>query len=73
MALKSKLFSMRMDERETATAFVARINDVKDGLGAIGETVSDSDLVSITLSGMVNFKCFLLDWWQGRKLPHLKI
>lgn len=35
LALKSKLFSMRMDKRESATAFVTRIKDVKDGLGPL--------------------------------------
>eukprot|EP00253_Pinus_taeda_P003693 PITA_03693 len=41
-----------MDEREPATAFVARIKDVKDGLGAIGVAVADEDLVAIKMNGM---------------------
>lgn len=58
LALKSKLFSMRMDEREPATTFVARIKDVKDEMGAIG--VSDEDLVAITMNGMCdNFQTFI--------------
>eukprot|EP00253_Pinus_taeda_P009124 PITA_09124 len=52
LALKRKLFSMRMDEMEYATAFVARIKDVKEGLGAIGVAVPDEDLVAITMNGM---------------------
>ena len=52
MALKSKLFSMKMDESETAAEFVARGKDVKDALGDIGEKVNDSDVVTITLVGM---------------------
>eukprot|EP00253_Pinus_taeda_P010156 PITA_10156 len=70
MALKSKLFSMRMDERETAAAFVVRIKDVKDGLGDIAEVVSDSDLVSITLSGMRDeFQMFITRLAAREKAP----
>ena len=43
---------MRMDERESATAFVARIKDVKDGLVAIQVAVADEDLVAITMNGV---------------------
>lgn len=55
---------------ETATTFVARIKDVKDGLGAIGETMSDSDLVSITLSRMHDeFQMFVTGLAAREKAP----
>eukprot|EP00253_Pinus_taeda_P014991 PITA_14991 len=70
MVLKRKLFSMRMDERETPTAFVARIKDVKDKLADIGEAVFDSDLVSITLSGMRDeFQIFITGLVAREKAP----
>eukprot|EP00253_Pinus_taeda_P025009 PITA_25009 len=70
LALKSKLFSMRMDEREFATAFVARIKDVKDGLGAIGVAVADEDLVAITMNGMHDdFQTFITGVSTREKAP----
>lgn len=70
LALKSKLFSMRMDERESATAFVARIKDVKDGLGAIGVAVADEDLVAITMNGMRDdFQTFITGVSAREKAP----
>ena len=70
MALKSKLFSMRMDERETTIAFDVRIKDVKDGLGDIGEVVSNSDLISITLSEMCDeFQMFVTGLAAREKAP----
>ena len=68
--LKSKLFSMRMDERESATAFFARIKDVKDGLGAIGVAVADEDLVAITMNGMRDdFQTFITGVSEREKTP----
>eukprot|EP00253_Pinus_taeda_P023650 PITA_23650 len=59
-----------MDERETVVAFVVRIKDVKDGLADIGEAVSDSDLVSITLSGMCDeFQMFVTRLAAREKAP----
>lgn len=70
MALKSKLFSMRMNKNETIVAFVARIKDVKDALGNIGEVVSDFDLVSITLNGMRDeFQMFITGLAAREKAP----
>eukprot|EP00253_Pinus_taeda_P024154 PITA_24154 len=70
LALKSKLFSMRMDERESATAFVAQIKDVKDGLGAIGVAVADEDLVAITMNGMHDdFQTFITRVSAREKVP----
>ena len=61
---------MKMDESETAAAFIARIRDVKDGLGAIGEKVSDSDLVTITLNGMRDeFQMFITGLAARERVP----
>ena len=70
LALKSKLFSMRMDERETATAFVVLIKDVKDRLGAIKVTVPDEDLVAITMNRMRDeFQTFITGLSAREKAP----
>lgn len=70
LALKRNLFSMRMDESESATAFVARIKDVKDGLGAIGVVVSDEDLVAITMNRMHDdFQTFITTVLAREKAP----
>ena len=61
---------MRMDERESATAFVARIKDVKDRLGAIGVAVADEDLVAITMNGMHDdFQTFITGVSAREKTP----
>ena len=52
LSLKGKFFAMRMEENESVAGFIARVKDLKNRLGDIGEKVSDSDLVTITLNGM---------------------
>jgi len=61
---------MGMNENETVAAFVARIKDVKDGLGKIGEVMSDFDLVSITLNEMRHeFQMFITGLATREKAP----
>ena len=51
--LKTKLLGIKMDANESISSFLGRIKEVKDKLGNIGETVSITDLVTITLNGML--------------------
>jgi hypothetical protein len=51
--LKSKLLSIKMEENENVTNFISRIKYLKDNLGDIGEKVSPTDLVTVTLNGML--------------------
>ena len=51
--LKSKLLSIKMVTNDFVNAFVARIKELKGKLGDIGETISSTDLVTITLNGML--------------------
>ena len=37
LALKGKLFALKMDENESVSGFMARVKDLRDKLGAIGE------------------------------------
>lgn len=54
LALKGKLYALKMDENESVDGFTTRIKDLKDKLGSIGEKVSDSDLVTLTLNRMTD-------------------
>jgi hypothetical protein len=51
--LKTKLLGIKMDENESVSSFLGHIKEVKDKLVNIGETVSNTDLVTITLNGML--------------------
>jgi hypothetical protein len=50
---KTKLLGIKMDGNESLSSFLGRIKEVKDKLGNIGEIVSSTDLVTITLNGML--------------------
>jgi hypothetical protein len=50
--LKTKLLGIKMDGNECVSSFLGHIKEVKDKLGNIGEIVSITDLVIITLNGM---------------------
>jgi hypothetical protein len=51
--LKTKLLSIKMEANESISNFISPIKDLSDKLGDIGEKVSNSDLVTITLKGLV--------------------
>jgi hypothetical protein len=50
--LKTKMLGINMDGNQFVSSFLGRIKEVKDKLGSIGETISNIDLVIITLNGM---------------------
>jgi hypothetical protein len=50
--LKTKFLGIKMDGNECVSSFLGHIKEVKDKLGNIGEIVSITDLVIITLNGM---------------------
>jgi hypothetical protein len=51
--LKTKFLGIKMEGNESISSFLGRIKEVKDKLVNIGETVSNTDLVTITLNGML--------------------
>jgi hypothetical protein len=58
-----------MDGNESVSSFLGRIKEVKDKLGNIGETVSSTDLVTITLNGMLeDYHMFITGLLQWRNL-----
>lgn len=70
LSLKGKLFTMRMEETESAAGFIVRVKDLKDRLGDIREKVSQSDLVTITLNGMKDeYQMFIIGLAAREKPP----
>ena len=51
--LKTKLLGIKMDGNESISSFLGPIKEVKDKLVNIGEAISNTDLVTITLNGML--------------------
>ena len=53
LSMKGKLFSLKMEENESIAGFMARVKDLSEKLGAIGEKVSNLDLVTHILNRMI--------------------
>jgi len=51
MALKIRLHDIKMAKGESVVSYLTRVAQVKDELAAVGETISDSELVRIALKG----------------------
>ena len=51
MALKEKLQGIKMAKGEGVASFLTQMAQVKDELAAVGEVISDSELVQIALKG----------------------
>eukprot|EP00253_Pinus_taeda_P034354 PITA_34354 len=59
-----------MDENDSVGGFMARVKDLKDKLGAIGEKVSDSDLVTLTVNRMTDeYQTFISGLSAREKAP----
>jgi hypothetical protein len=58
-----------MDGNESVSSFLGRIKEVKDKLGNIGETVSSTDLVTITLNGMLEDYQMFITGLAAREKP----
>lgn len=70
LTLKGKLFALKMEENESVAGFMARVKDLSDKLGAIGEKVSDSDLVTLTLNRMTDeYQMFITGLLVRKKAP----
>jgi len=52
--LKSNILSLKMEENETISSFVARTKDLKNKLSDIGHIVDDTNLVTITMNGVTD-------------------
>jgi hypothetical protein len=67
--LKTKLLGIKMDGNESVSSFLGRIKEVKDKLVNIGETVSNIDLVTITLNGMLEDQHMFIIGLAAREKP----
>ena len=60
---------MKMDANESVSSFLGRLKEVKDKLGDIGEKVSSTDLVTITLNGMLEDYHMFITGLAAREKP----
>ena len=67
--LKTKLLSIKMVTNENITSYVSRIKDLCDRLSAIGDIVSNSDMVTITLKGLIRDYHVFISSLGGRAKP----
>jgi hypothetical protein len=68
--LKTKLLGIKIDGNESVSSFLGHIKEVKDRLGNIGEIVSSTDLVTITLNGMLeDYQMFIIGLAVRDKSP----
>ena len=71
--LKSKILSMKMEENETISSFLARIKDMKTKLSDISHTMDDTDLVIITMNGVTDdYQMFITGINAREKIPHFE-
>jgi hypothetical protein len=52
MSLKNELCDMKMNNDDSITSYFVRIFQLRDQLKAIGETISEKELVNIVLNGL---------------------
>jgi putative lipoic acid-binding regulatory protein len=52
MSLKNELRDMKMNNDDNITSYFVRISQLRDQLQAIGETISEKELVNIVLNGL---------------------
>ena len=52
LTLKHQLQNLKMTKDDTTATFFMKISDIRDQLGAIGETITDKELVMITLNAL---------------------
>jgi hypothetical protein len=70
LTLRNQLHNMKMDNSEYVTSYLMRVSQIRDQLVAIGDVISDKELVTTTLNG---FPTFWIPFVQGvcarSKLP----
>jgi hypothetical protein len=71
--LKRKMLIIKMDINEIVSTFLGRIKEMKNKLGDIGEIVSNINLVTITLNGMLeDYRMFITCLVAREKTPTFK-
>jgi hypothetical protein len=70
MVLREKLKIIKMTKAKNVVTYLTRLTQVRDELGAVGESITDSELVRTTLNGVTKNDLFLLrELWLGRIFP----
>lgn len=68
--LKRNILSIRMEKNESVVAFISWIKELRDKLSDIGEKVSNTDLVTVTLNGMrEDYQFFITGLAVRKKSP----
>ena len=67
--LKTKLLSMKMEANDNIVTYVSRIKDLCDQLNAIGDKVFNTDMVTITLKGLIRDYQYFVSSLGGRAMP----
>ena len=55
IALKHQLQNVKMTKADKVATFFTKIFEIRDQLGAIGEIISDRELVMLTLNGLPSY------------------
>jgi hypothetical protein len=70
LTLRNQLHNMKMENSEFVTSYLMRVSQIRDQLAAIGDVISDKELVTTTING---FPTFWIPFVQGvcprSKLP----
>eukprot|EP00253_Pinus_taeda_P010637 PITA_10637 len=68
--LRKKILSIKMEENESVSSFISRVKEVKVKLTNIGETMTNDDLVTITMNGMTDdYQMFIMGLNAREKPP----
>jgi hypothetical protein len=55
LTLRNQLRNMKMDNSESVTSYLMGVSQIRDQLAAIGDVISDKELVTTTLNGFPTF------------------
>jgi hypothetical protein len=70
MTLRTRLKNARMQNSETIHSYFSRVNQIKENIEAIGDTVNGEEMVMTTLNGRLrSWDAFIQGMCSRRKLP----
>jgi hypothetical protein len=73
MVLRDRLRNTKMSKTDSVTSYLTRITQVRDQLGAVGETVTDVELVRVALNGFTKpWTSFIEGICAREKLPDFR-
>ena len=69
LALRNQLRNMKMENSESVTSYLMRVSQIIDHLAAIGDVISDKEIVTTTLNGFPTFSIHFVRVCARSKLP----